>query len=107
MNPQPVVIVLAAGRGSRFGGPVHKLAQSLGDVSVLGRTISNAIASRLPVIVVTTEALTAEATRYVARRDLVVLPGVGAAGNPALGMGYSIAAGVSACHDAAGWLVLP
>jgi molybdenum cofactor cytidylyltransferase len=107
MNLLPVIIVLAAGCGSRFGGPLHKLAQTLGDASVLGRTISNAIESRLEVIVVTTESLSGVASRYVARRDLVVLPEVGSTGCASLGMGYSIAAGVGARHDADGWMVLP
>ena len=42
----------------------------------------------------------------VAARDVVVLPEVGSEGS-ALGMGVSIAAGVSACPDSPGWLVLP
>ncbi len=107
MKTQTVVVVLAAGRGSRFAGPLHKLVQPLGAASVLGQTISHAIESRLPVIVVTTERLAAEAARWVARRDLVVLPEVGSAGGGPLGMGYSIAAGVAARPQAAGWLVLP
>ena len=107
METQAVVIVLAAGLGSRFGGPLHKLAQPLGSASVLGQTIAHAIESRLPVIVVTTDKLVAEAARWVARRDLVVLPEVGSAGGGLLGMGYSIAAGVAARPQAAGWLVLP
>jgi molybdenum cofactor cytidylyltransferase len=74
---------------------------------VLGQTIAHAIESRLPVIVVTTDKLVAEAARWVARRDLVVLPEVGSAGGGSLGMGYSIAAGVAARPQAAGWLVLP
>jgi molybdenum cofactor cytidylyltransferase len=107
METQAVVIVLAAGLGSRFGGPLHKLAQPLGAASVLGQTISHAIESRLPVIVVTTEKLVAEAARWVARRDLVVLPEVGSPGGGPLGMGYSIASGVAARPQATGWLVLP
>ncbi len=107
METQAVVIVLAAGLGSRFGGPLHKLAQPLGSASVLGQTIAHAIESRLPVIVVTTEKLVAEAARWVARRDLVVLPEVGSPGGGSLGMGYSIASGVAARPQAAGWLVLP
>ena len=49
----------------------------------------------------------------MARRDIVLLPEVGSvAGNAAgqavaLGMGYSIAQGVAARPQAAGWLVLP
>jgi len=107
MKSLPTVIVLAAGRGSRFAGPRHKLAQDLGAGSVLGQTIGRAIESRLPVVVVTTKPLVAEAARWVARRDVVVLPEVGSAGAGPLGMGFSIAAGVSARPEAGGWLVLP
>lgn len=107
MKPQPVIIVLAAGLGSRFTGPSHKLTQTLGAASVLGQTLVHAIESRLPVTVVTTEDLAAEASRWVARRDVVVLPAVGSPGAGPLGMGYSIAAGVSARPQAGGWLVLP
>lgn len=107
MSSQPVVIVLAAGRGSRFQGREHKLQQHLGDQSVLGQTIVHAIESGLPVVVVTTEPLAGESARWVARRDVVVLPEVGSQGAPGLGMGYSIAAGVAARPDVPGWLVLP
>lgn len=107
MITPPVIVVLAAGRGSRFIGPQHKLAQSLGDTTVLGQTIVHAIESRLPVVVVTTEALAAEAARWVARRDLVLLPEVGGGGGQPLGMGFSIASGVAARPHAGGWLVLP
>lgn len=107
MKTQVVVIVLAAGQGSRFHGGSHKLTQPLGVATVMGQTIRHAIESRLPVVVVTTERLAAEAARWVARRDVVVLPEVGSGGGEALGMGYSIAAGVNARPQAAGWLVLP
>lgn len=107
MKSDPVVIVLAAGRGSRFRGAGHKLEQGLGEQSVLGQTISHAIESGLPVVVVTTAPLAAEAARWVARRDVVVLPEVGSGGPAALGMGYSIAAGVTARPHVPGWLVLP
>ena len=107
MKPQPVIVVLAAGRGSRFAGQSHKLVQKLGATTVLGQTIGHAIQSRLPVVVVTTQPLAAEATRWVARRDVVVLPEVGSADSGPLGMGFSIAAGVAARSDGGGWLVLP
>ena len=68
---------------------------------MLGTTLRNAIASQLPVVVVTTEPLADVARRSVAARDVVVLPEVGAPGSRALGMGYSIAAGVAARPDAA------
>ncbi len=107
MKNKPTIVVLAAGRGSRFAGPRHKLAQEFGAGSLLGQTIVNAIASRLPVVVVTTEPLAAEAARWVARRDLVLLPEVSDARNRLLGMGFSLAAGVQARPHARGWLVLP
>ncbi len=107
MTTPPAVIVLAAGRGSRFAGPAHKLAQRVGESSVLGSALRTAVASEFPVVVVTTEPLAAEARRSVAARDVVVLPEVGAPGRKDLGMGYSIGAGVAARPDAGGWLVLP
>jgi molybdenum cofactor cytidylyltransferase len=103
MLSRPTVVVLAAGKGSRFKGSAHKLEQSLGDQSVLGSTLRNAIESHLPVVVVTTQALAAGAAHIVAARDVVIVPQALAA----LGMGHSIAAGVAARADAPGWLLLP
>ena len=103
MQSRPTVVVLAAGKGSRFKGSAHKLEQPLGDLSVLGSTLRNAVESHLPVVVVTTQALAAAAARIVAARDVVVVPQALAA----LGMGHSIAAGVAARADAPGWLLLP
>jgi len=107
MTPGPVVVVLAAGRGARFDGEGHKLAQTLGGVTVLEHTLAQVLSSGLPMVVVTTAALVALAQRVVAARDIVLLPPVGSASREPLGMGYSIAAGVSARADASGWLVLP
>ena len=107
MTSQRTVVVLAAGKGSRFSSAAHKLAQPLGDSSVLAATLANAIASHLQVVVVTTERFAAVARSSVAARDVVVLPDVGAAGAGPLGMGVSIAAGIQARPDAGGWLVLP
>jgi molybdenum cofactor cytidylyltransferase len=107
MAAQPTVVVLAAGRSSRFGAGHHKLAQPLGDSTVLAQTLASAIASHLRTVVVTTTAFVEVARSSVAARDVVVLPEVGADGAILLGMGASIAAGVSACPDSSGWLVLP
>ena len=107
MKTQPAVIVLAAGKGSRFLGADHKLAQRLGAATVLGTTLRHAIASHLQVVVVTTEAFADLARLSIAARDVVVLPSVGVGDNPLLGMGYSIGAGVGARPDASGWIVLP
>jgi len=103
----PVVIVLAAGRGSRFRGLDHKLAQPLGVSSVLGTTLGQVLASRLPMVVVATGVMAEIAQRSVATRDIVVLPDVGTPGPEPLGMGFSIACGVGARPNASGWLVLP
>lgn len=104
MSPRaPVVVVLAAGKGSRFNGAGHKLSEVVGALTVLGKTLASVIESDLPLVVVTTETLAAEAARHVATRDLVVLSDADAA----RGMGHSIVAGVSARADAPGWLILP
>jgi molybdenum cofactor cytidylyltransferase len=109
MPASPTVVVLAAGRGSRFdGGLEGKLGQPLDGSTVLGTTLANAIASRLPVVVVTTARFADAVRASVAARDVVLLPEVGgASATPGLGMGTSIAAGVEASAAAAGWLVLP
>lgn len=105
---RPAVVVLAAGRGLRFRGAGHKLEQSLGDETVLARTIGHAIATGMRVVVVTTAALEASVKRVVAARELVLVPELNARGQPnPLGMGFSIAAGVSATGDADGWLIVP
>jgi molybdenum cofactor cytidylyltransferase len=103
----PVVVVPAAGRGSRFQGAGHKLGQSLGDAPVLARTLENVIASGLPLVVVTTAELVPIARAVVAARDIVLLPPVGSASREPLGMGYTIACGVHARANAPGWLILP
>lgn len=103
MLSRPTVVVLAAGKGSRFQGSAHKLRQQLGGASVLASALRSAIESHLPLVVVTTADLAAEAALHVAARDIVVLP----SGGDGFGMGHSIAAGVAARADANGWLLLP
>ena len=109
---RPAVVVLAAGRGSLFRGPGHKLEQKLGGMagedSLLTRSLRHALATRLPVVVVTTAALAPTAHKLIAARDVVTLPERDAEGRPTpIGMGHSIVAGVSATGDADGWLILP
>jgi molybdenum cofactor cytidylyltransferase len=80
---QPVVLVLASGRGERFaasGGTVHKLSALISGKTVLQHTLAPVRASGLPWHL----------------ED---------AGHP--GMGDSIAAAVRATANAPGWLVLP
>ena len=78
-----MVLVLASGRGERFrasGGAVHKLQALLCGKPVLQHTLDTVRASGLPFFLVD--------QGYA-------------------GMGDSIAAGVRASADAAGWLILP
>jgi len=112
LKPQPVVVVLAAGSGSRFAGEAgatgHKLAQVFGATTVLGSTVAAARQSGLPFVIVTIPALLAVASVEAAARDIIVLAVDG--DNEAVhayGMGHSIAAGVSSRRQAPGWLVLP
>ncbi|MCW5636925.1 MAG: nucleotidyltransferase family protein [Rubrivivax sp.] len=107
MRFRPSVVVVAAGRGSRFGATLPdapaKLAQPFGSSTVLGTTVRSAVQSQLPVVVVTTPALAPLLGTVLAQRDIVVL----ADDEAAAGMGRSIAAGVAERSGAPGWLVLP
>ena len=103
MRIRPTIVVTAAGRGSRFGGPLHKLEQPFDGGTVLGTTLRRAIESQLPLLVVTTAALAPLAGQHVATRDILVLT----AAEAARGMGYSLAAGVAERSGAPGWLLLP
>ena len=104
MKNQPAVVVLAAGAGSRYHGTRHKLSERLGGEPVLVRTLRNAIASEMSVVLVISEALIGEAKGLIPPRDMVV---VDARSQVGWGMGDSIAAGVSIHASATGWLVLP
>jgi molybdenum cofactor cytidylyltransferase len=103
MRFRPTIVIPAAGRGSRFGGELHKLAQPFGDSTVLGSTVRNALASQLPVVVVTTAALAPLTGRQLAQRDIVVVSDEQAA----RGMGHTLAVGIGERSGAPGWLVLP
>lgn len=95
MSPsRPFVVVLAAAGGSRAFGLVP---------AVLATTIEHALASLLPVVVVTTLAHAPQVRAHQAVHDVVVLSDDDAA----RGLGRAIAAGVAACADARGWVLLP
>jgi molybdenum cofactor cytidylyltransferase len=103
MRLRPTIVVPAAGSGSRFAGPLHKLAQDFDGNTVLGTTVRHAIESQLPVLVVTTAALAPQIGSLLATRDILVLDHADAM----RGMGATIAAGVAERSGASGWLVLP
>jgi molybdenum cofactor cytidylyltransferase len=107
LKSQPHIVVLAAGQSTRFGGNRHKLMQPWLGATLLENTLRHAVASHLPVVVVTTEPLAVVARQHVAARDVVVVPAMDGTSNAPLGVGFSIAAGVSASPNAPGWLVLP
>ena len=107
MATECTVIVLAAGKGSRYTAGSHKLAASFGEAGVLATTLRHAIESRLHVVVVTTEPFAELARSNVAARDVVVLSELGSDAQGGFGMGHSIAAGVSVRPHASGWLILP
>lgn len=83
------MIVLAAGQGQRFrqaGGSTHKLDAPLAGMAVLQHVLQTVAASGLPFY--------------------VVQPATHGGATPQ-GMGDSIARGVQATADSAGWLILP
>jgi molybdenum cofactor cytidylyltransferase len=103
MRFRPTIVVPAAGKGSRFGGAVHKLGQAFEGSTVLATTVRHAVETQLPVVVVTTAALAPLLAQVLATRDVVVLTEAEAA----RGMGATIAAGVAERSGAPGWVVLP
>jgi molybdenum cofactor cytidylyltransferase len=105
MRFRPTIVVLAAGRGSRYKGPRHKLAEACADagLSILATTVRHAVESQLPLVVVTTAALAPLLAHQLATRDLLVLSDAEAA----RGIGHSLAAGVAERSGAPGWLMLP
>ena len=74
MSNACTVVVLAAGKGSRFRADSHKLAAPFGDSGVLATTLRQAIASQLHVVVVTTPPFAELARQIIASRDVVLLP---------------------------------
>lgn len=107
MKGQPAIIVLAAEQSDGFRRGPRPGADDL--VPVLGTTLRHALATRLPVVVVTTERLADIVRGHVASRDIVIVPRTDD-DMPAperWTIGHSIAAGVSAASGASGWVLLP
>ena len=97
--PAVVGILLAAGRGARFGG--DKLLARLPDGECVGAAAARHLLSAVPHVVA-----------VVRTDDAALAMALGAAGarivrcaNADDGMGASLACAVQACPDASGWLV--
>ena len=82
--------------------------QALQGSTVLGTTLRNAQGTGLRVMAVCSKDVAAVAREHLDASDVIVMPERNAAG-AALpwGLGHSIAAGVTASGDAAGWLIWP
>ncbi|TAK78775.1 MAG: nucleotidyltransferase family protein [Aquabacterium sp.] len=104
----PVALLLAAGAGTRWraasGRPdADKLLQPLPDGTPMAVAVARLLRSVLPRVVAVTRPGSDElaATLEQAGARVVVAP------DSVQGMGHSLAAGVRASADAAGWLVMP
>jgi molybdenum cofactor cytidylyltransferase len=101
MEPVPttsvngVGVLLAAGAGSRYSGPTHKLLAPLGERTVIEASLASVCAAGFPTVVVVTGAIEIPAT-------ILDRPGVVVAHNPdwAQGQATSIAVALRAVHDA-------
>ena len=101
---RPCIVVPAAGSGTRFHGPGHKLEGRIGEASVLGLTLRHALATGLRVMLVVSRRVRDGLHGELPDCEQVV---VDTDARPGWGMGDSIAAGVAASGEAGGWLVLP
>lgn len=92
-------ILLAAGRSTRFGG--DKLLHRLPDGTTVALASARAMAAALPRVVAVVR------DDHAALRRMLAADGIAVVAAPTTdeGMGRSIAAGVGATADAAGWVV--
>lgn len=96
------IILAAAGLGRRYqaaGGTGNKLEQTLDGEPLFVKALDNALASGLPVQVITRPEY-ANLQAFCQARQVPVTK------IDSTGLGQSIAAGVSASRDADGWLIL-
>lgn len=111
MNARPVAVLLAAGRGSRFDASGRSLKQlaTLAAGAQAGTPLAAAAARPLVAALGRVIAVVRPAADENQRRLHAVLAAEGCelvvSTAAELGMGHSIAAGVAASRDAAGWLV--
>jgi molybdenum cofactor cytidylyltransferase len=107
--PEWVGLLLAAGRGSRFDptGQRAKLLQTLPDGEPVALASAKALLTSTPTVLAIVPGGQSAPARLLASlladAGCTVLPCAAST----FGMGHSLAAGVAASSDAAGWLVLP
>ena len=99
MNEEVVGILLAAGKGLRFGS--DKLLHPLDDASPMARHSARNLRAALPKSVAVVRRADGPLARLFADEGLQVV----ACGAADEGMGASIACGVAAQPEAAGWLI--
>lgn len=97
--PRIAGVLLAAGRGRRFGAP--KLLAPLADGTPLGLAAAHHLRAALPEVVAVVHPEDRELARLLAAAGMRVV----ACADAEAGMGVSLAAGVSATADADGWLI--
>ena len=94
-----VGILLAAGRGSRFGGP--KLLTPLADGTPLGVAAARRLCSAVPEVVAVVHPADRELAQALASAGAQLVE----CAEAEAGMGVSLAAGVGATADADGWVI--
>lgn len=94
-----VGILLAAGSGTRFGA--HKLLQPLPDGTPMAVAALRNLAQGVDEVIVIVRSGDTELMQCLAREKVQVLP----CANAEQGMGASLACGVCAAPDAAGWII--
>lgn len=94
-----VGILLAAGRGTRFGGP--KLLAPLADGTPLGVAAARSLCSAVPEVV----AVVHPADRELRRQLVATGARLVECAEAEAGMGVSLAAGVGATAEADGWVI--
>jgi molybdenum cofactor cytidylyltransferase len=99
VNEEIVGILLAAGKGLRFGS--DKLLHPLDDGILMARRSARSLRAALPKSVAVVRRAESPLARFVAEEGLRVV----ACGAADKGMGASIACGVAAQPEAAGWVI--
>lgn len=100
MSAAPLTgLLLAAGRGRRFGG--NKILARLADGRAVGLAAAAALAAAVERVLVVVDGDGGETERAFAAAGYVTCR----APEAALGMGHSLARGIGASTDSSGWLV--